>query len=128
MLKQRVMFFSAAVLVIAVIYTAHGQQRESRGREPYTPTKIEWLALELQAYYGDQTYRDDPYVVYFHHHELDTIEVHLRYMGRRDQGVELELQTAKDMVRFLANKHGWQDWVKTTEDVRKSSEESLPDR
>lgn len=121
MLKQPAFVLCAAMF--AVVISAVGEQAGPEGGEPYSPTRIEWLALELQAFYGDNSYRDDPYVVHFHHHGHDTIEVQLRYNGRRDGGVERELQTAKEMVGFLAKQHGWQDWVKVTEDVKNAREE-----
>jgi hypothetical protein len=115
------------MLLGAAIYSAYGQQSESEGRQPYSPTKIEWLALETQAYYGDHLYGEDAVTVFFYHHEPDTIEIHLRYRGRRDQRVELELRSAKTNVGYLARKHGWEDWVKITENVRRMSDESLPE-
>ena len=88
------------------------------GSEPYIPTKLEWLILDLQATYG-VTFGDDlDLAITFmksHRDDPNTVVVYCQYAPRSDRvTVNETIEQRKSLVRSTAKIYGW-DWVKVKE-------------
>jgi hypothetical protein len=59
---ERTVILLAFLLLFFALSGANGQQ-QSPGNEPYTPSKIEWAALELQVRWGEAMTEGSPVVV-----------------------------------------------------------------
>ena len=55
------------VLLAAMLVSPVGADESKPGDEPYTPTKLEWLAVYMQAHYGKLDTTDDDVTVRFAH-------------------------------------------------------------
>ena len=88
----------------------------SPGLEPYTPTKLEWLQLEAQIELAENA--ASCYAVNVTKREPDTIVVVVPYMRcMTAEGARVVAEAEVEEVRFLAQKHGWNAWVKIEKDV-----------
>ena len=90
------------------------------GGESYTPRKLEWLALNLNAAFAVKHLHTQGYTMMFSPEDkTDTIVILLltdKVMTERQKfRMETSLILARRVVPFLAKQHGWQDWVKVKE-------------
>ena len=87
---------------------------------PYTPTRLEWLALSMEAQLGQRLSPEDPYSVSFV--ELDsenTILIYARYLPTLDRRIlNTRIENAKEVIRLAAQAKGWSSWLKIREDVK----------
>ncbi len=84
---------------------------KTQGDMPYTPTKLEWLALQLNILAGYQTENID--IDYIEVKNKDTIVIHIGYSPNTSAEIlTLAEKASKDAVRRLAKLYGWDNWVK----------------
>lgn len=87
----------------------------SPGREPYTPTKLEWLQVEAQTELAENA---PCYAVNFARRAPDTIVVVIPYKRcMNEEGARVVAVQDVEAVRLLARAHGWDGWVKIEKDV-----------
>jgi hypothetical protein len=98
----------------------HAQQksRQLRGIEPYTPTKLEWLALELNAEGRQEFTWDSPFALTYVCIEKDDAILiyvwHLPQVNR--EAMNSAIDTARQLIEGKAKSRGW-DWVTIKEKV-----------
>jgi hypothetical protein len=113
---KRLMILLAGILIGATtaICTAHAQKKElPPGMLPYTPTRVEWLALNLQANYKTDWSPDSDYSVNFIPDFPDTIAIAVGYTDKASAAlVDQAVEGAKALVGKEANNFGWSKWVK----------------
>jgi hypothetical protein len=112
-------------IVVFGVSVAIGQGLQSRrpGMEQYTPTKLEWLAVELNAAnsievgnFGAPSGFID--INYFARHQDDAILILVQYTSNtRREDINDWTQIAREAVQTAAKNHGW-DWVKTREETK----------
>lgn len=96
----------------------------SPGMDKYTPTKLEWAAVELNAYFRDKFAEGSFFVkqkfeVSYRAKTPDTIIVRCAYsanMSRPDLNKLVE--ALKKMVSNYASRKGFGDWLKVEEETR----------
>lgn len=94
-------------------------QNDLQGGMPYTPTRLEFLAVELNAYARLQTLDSDHFTLMFSPRATDdTIIIFVR----DNQGVDFDnmrnaIKEARGILQTLVGAHGWNDWVRVTEDI-----------
>ena len=78
-------FLAGAFLCLA-FQDAIAQQAPSRpGLQPYTPTRIEWLALLLQAQLRQDATVDSPFSLNVVNSDHETILIFVRYQPNTDR-------------------------------------------
>jgi len=101
----RVWLLAAAVAVSAVMLMQLpgllAAPKKSPGSEAYQPTKQEWLALKLQAYYGDNDMNDDGIAVWFEPHpdKPDTVIGRFTYWAENDNFTFKWLESVRDRMK-----------------------------
>jgi hypothetical protein len=81
----------------------------------YTPSRIEWLALELQAYYGDTSFGNERHKVNFLVDGDDTIIIVVHYLSGVDrEQMNKRVESARRIIGLSARNRGW-NWVKIKE-------------
>lgn len=85
---------------------AAGQAPHEPGLEGYTPTKLEWVALELQAYYGHPLDSRGLAITY-RPRSPDTIIVEADYLPQA--GIDEAISRAVDLAKQVAadRKYTW---------------------
>lgn len=109
------------------------QQTMNRpGLTPYTPTRIEWLALTVNSQLQYERQAEDLYEVFVVPADHETLEILFRYHAgtiRRPHNnptrlamMKSKINTARDLIMTTARRYGWENWVT----IREPVEMSLP--
>lgn len=110
------------VLVIGCAAFAFAQQgkKELQGNKPYTPTRLEWLALEMNASDRKTATERLPWRVSFvPNHKEDAILIFVLYypsVNREKMNKDIERRIL--ITKTTAKKYGWESWLKVQEKVR----------
>jgi hypothetical protein len=109
------------VLIFLAGFSLRAQLSQHRpGDEPYTPSKLEWAALELQASYGNPSWtNDEPVQInYIDSGDGATVLCILQYPPEvTAQLVKLNRDTAQKVFDKFVEGRGWK-WVKIRFDER----------
>jgi hypothetical protein len=104
-------FVLIVVVTIGAVATwnLYAQQEQPEGDKPYTPTKLEWLALLLNV---EQKGEGEIQIVFRPHREKkNTIKAQVVHAPQADKSlVKAHVTIAKRSVARISQQHGW-DWV-----------------
>jgi len=83
------------------------------GMMPYTPTRLEWLTVDLEASYHQDFGRDTPYSLHYLPKAPNTVLIFVHHTSETPAGaLETAIDAAKQQVNQDASSHGWSSWVK----------------
>jgi len=104
-------FFAGAMTLVC---STQGQKYASPLMEPYTPTRLEWLALDLESRFKSQLSGDAGIVsTDFTANAPDTVVVSVMYTTDASAAVvDAVIEHAKDFVKMDAESYGWSKWIK----------------
>jgi hypothetical protein len=99
--------------------TGNEQQTPNRpGLTPYTPMRIEWLALLTRASLRQAASTDSPYSLDIIPVDHETLLIVVRYLPTANREiVNRAITTAQNVIRSTAASYGWDTWVKIQERV-----------
>src|SRR6185295_19043198 len=110
---------------LVVISLAEEQQMPNQpGLTPYTPTKIEWLALTVNAQLQYERHAEDLYEVFVVQADHETLEILIRdHLGRSSRQrsttklaiMKSKIKTTRELVMATAKRYGWENWVRIRE-------------
>lgn len=113
-----------AVLVATAALTIGSRQvlsgpDELEGGKPYVPSRLEWLATHLNAFYRVSLSRETQYsLTYVAVHDEDAILIYVRYYPQADrETVNGSIENAKELIKITARSKGWIAWLKVKENV-----------
>ena len=97
------------------------------GSEHYTPTKLEWLAVELNSTLSKRYTQADPYLLNIvPMRNEDTLLIFVRYHPQLDREVlNIVLDSTREVIRINAESRGWDTWLQVRERVERISTSSL---
>ena len=115
------LFVMVVVALAALVYAQ--SHRTSPGQEPYTPTRLEWLTVRLEASnLKDTDYSTCGYLLSYTSLAPDTIVIFVSYGDRVDRAeMNKAVEHAREIVRLRARHYGW-NWVKIKEKYGKLRE------
>ncbi len=120
---KRYLIISAAVAVFCAatgFAIAHARAPRLQGSEPYTPTKLEWLAVELNGNYRHENPLSSYHIFFDTFPNEDAIvivAIHNPDVDRRS--MNSRIAQCRAAVTRMAKRYGW-DWVQIREDVRQT--------
>jgi hypothetical protein len=107
---------SVVVLLVGFLVGAvtHGQRNQSPLMEPYTPTRLEWLALDLESRFKTQLEGGAGISsLDFTAVAPDTVLVTILYTNDASVAVvDTVIEQAKSFVNEDAVSYGWSKWVR----------------
>lgn len=110
-----------SLFLFFISFPVNGEQVQSmsEGMKPYTATRLEWLALELNAYYRTEMNDLEGYMLTFVPLEKDnTILIYVGYNKQtRRELMNRGIDNARKMVEKVARSKGWNSWLKIREEV-----------
>lgn len=116
----------AAVLVAIVAVTESGltlaqtEQAEKPGAQAYSPSRLDWLATNLSAYYRKSMAADGYSIDYLPVGEEDAILILVRAYPQADaQAMQKDILAAHKLVTITAHSYGWDGWVKVKDKMEK---------
>jgi hypothetical protein len=128
MLNRNLEVLSKTLLIIGVVTAiamfphtwVHAQKASSPGMEPYTPTKLEWLALECGVGLASGSELETRSVdVVATMKEPDTIVILVVYTPNVDRKyMNMKIDGARLIINQTVANHGWGDWVKIKEEFK----------
>ena len=118
--------FAATVVLAWQGAVAYGQQVQSKpGLLPYTPTRIEWLALVVNAQLRQDATVDNPFSLSVVQSDHETLLIFVRYHPKTDREImNRSIETAREVIRITTNSYGWSKWVKVRELVEMANPKS----
>lgn len=122
-MRQYVIVFSIVVVILASMTLNTKSQPQSpvlHGWEPYTPTKLEWFSVELNASYRIELNQDNGYLLLFYPiQKEDTIVIMVRYRPSvQRETINVVIESARQAIKASAEFYGWDKWLKVREDVQ----------
>jgi hypothetical protein len=122
--------YLAGVIFCSVFHSAIAQQMQGRpGFQPYTPTRIEWLALSLQSNLRQDATVDSPFSLNVVNSDHETILILVRYQPNADREImNMSVETAREVTQITAKSYGWNSWVKIKERVEMVKPRNEPGR
>lgn len=107
-----------AILCLTLYSAAAQQVMNDPGLQPYTPTRIEWLALSLQAQLRQDATVDLPFSLNIINPDHETILIFVRYQPNVDREImNMAVETAREVTWITARSYGWNSWVKVKERI-----------
>jgi hypothetical protein len=112
------------VLLLVVVVTGAGvlfaQVNAARqGSQPYTPTRLEWLAVALNAADRTDPSPDKLYELFYMQNELeDAIIINVFYHPAVNREImNADIIGAQKVIKAYIEAYGW-DWVRIRENVQ----------
>jgi hypothetical protein len=102
-----------------VVSLANDQQTPNRpGLTPYTPTKIEWLALAVNSQLRQDASADSPFSLAVVQSDHETLLIFVPYDPTVNREImNSTIDTARKVIMSTAKSYGWEKWVKIRERV-----------
>lgn len=115
-------FLLVIALVVCLVFIAHAADTPKRlfGNQPYTPTRLEWLAVELNAGLRVPLSEETRFSIDFVPlGKEDAILIFVRYLPTVNREVmNMSIDTARKVISINAKSYGWLSWLKVKEDVQ----------
>jgi len=91
--------------------------KELEGGKPFIPSRLDWLATTLNAYYRIE---ESSYSLLFVPIEnQNAILIYVRYWPKVNrETMNLRIENAKELIRISAKSYGWNSWLKIKENVK----------
>jgi hypothetical protein len=117
-MATKAVLLSVIVFLVGVI-AATGQVHQSEGDRPYTPTRREWIALELNANWREDLTKNDFSMQFAApRYQEDTILIFVNYLPSVNRQImNGAIEAAKQAIAIEAKGHGW-SWLKVKEQVQ----------
>jgi hypothetical protein len=102
--------------------TRNEQETPNRpGLTPYTPTKIEWLALDVRSQLQQDASADSAFFLSVVHVDHETLLISVRYLPTVNREMmNSAIDSARKVIMNTAKSYGWDNWVKIREQVEMS--------
>ena len=102
--------------------TRNEQETPNRpGLTPYTPTKIEWLALDVRSQLQQNVSADSLFSLSVVHVDHETLLIVVRYpLTVNREMMSSAVDAARRVIMTTAKSYGWENWVKIREQVEMS--------
>ncbi len=103
---------------VVVSFASEQQTPNQPGFTPYTPTKIEWLALVLNSQLRQDSNSDSLFTLSVVETDHETLLIFVRYLPNVNREImNSAIDTARQVIMITAKKYGWDKWVKIRESV-----------
>lgn len=92
----------------------------TEGAKPYTPSRLEWLAVKLNAELGRQFSQGGFQMLFVPAETENTILIIVNYFkGTVPEGqIETEVKHAKKVIQLTAKARKWDSWLEVKEIVK----------
>jgi hypothetical protein len=121
MLKAKRFVVVSCLLLTGVGAFTLAQNRASQheGAKPYTPTRLEWLALEMNAESRRSVTAENPFTLEFVAiSDEDTIVIYVQYVPSVNREIlNRAVDSARKIVAIRAEGLGWASWLKVKEKI-----------
>ena len=120
MMNQKIKFQIIFVLmVLFIVLIKPSMTLALEGYKGYTPSRLEWLAVELNASHRVDLHGSLDYLMTFVPIEKsDTILIYVRYLRSVNREVmNLNIDSVRKVIDMIAKRHGWY-WLNVKENIQ----------
>jgi hypothetical protein len=104
------------LICVAALVCVAAETKES-GTDPYTPMKLEWLAMEANARNRDQQFRLG-YSIDYHYIVPNTLVINVMLTPECDRkNIDEIVRVYRQRVDTLIRLHEWGNWVEVREEI-----------
>ncbi|SRR5216684_1350296 len=116
---KRTVLIAASAFVLGIVITSAQNRALPEGARPYTPTRLQWLALDMEARMHKDLSTEDGFSLDFVGLDKDNaILIYVRYLPSADREIMNSIiENAKTVIGMSAKSEGW-PWLKIREDVK----------
>ena len=121
MTKFLACFLTAGFIGLASIAAVEAQSAPvTEGAKPYTPSRLEWLAVKLNAELGRQFSQGGFQMLFVPVEKDNTILILVNYFqGTVPEGqIDTEVKHAKKVIELTAKARKWDSWLKVKDIVK----------
>ena len=125
--KTKLVLTGILVASLIMIVTADSQRLDpvlTQGQHPYTPTRLEWLSVKLNALEtSDDVVRDGYAISYVPDpYHKNTIQIHCYYIPDQTNETNINeiIRQSQELTMAFAKNYGWDSWIKTKEIITSS--------
>jgi hypothetical protein len=117
--KLAIVVLPALLLVSALTIYAEQGQSIPEGMKPYTPTRLEWLAVELNATNRTDLNDLEGYTLSFIAMEKEnTILIYVGHTQKTNrQAMNIAINNARKIIEIYSKSRGWDSWIKIREKI-----------
>lgn len=93
---------------------------QAPGLEKYVPTRLEWLALQLNDLFRRDDVIQDRFMIYYRPGiDGESICVQVIYLDDADEKImDMWISRSKAYALEMAELYGWSSWIKVEVDVK----------
>ncbi len=120
-MQRRIILSLIMASVFLVVTTGIAQQKSPShpGAEPYTPSRIEWLATVLQANLRTERLTEDGFTLNIVMQDQETISIYVRYLPTVNREImNIGIESARYVIQITAKSYGWDKWLKVKENIQ----------
>ncbi len=121
MTKQYVAILGILVIITFLTVTwAQDRFSNLEGSKPYTPSRLEWLAVELNANLRISMSVNNGYLMNFAAIEKeDAVLIYVRYLPKVNrEAMNISINSAREVISIKTKQYGWNSWLKVREDIQ----------
>jgi hypothetical protein len=92
------------------------------GLTPHTPTKIEWLAIDVRSRLQQDASADRSFFLSVVHVDHETLLISVRYLPTVNREMmNSAIKSTRKLIMTTGKSYGWENWVKIREKVEMSA-------
>ncbi len=106
---------------IAFSMTVRAQEKTSKleGGRPYAPSRLEWLAVELNASLNIRLSKAGYSIDFIPVEKENAIMIYVTYLSNVDRELmNMDIDSVRDIIAIKAKVYGWSSWLKVKERIR----------
>lgn len=108
--------------VVAFSLEIEAQEKTSKleGWKPYTPSRLEWLAVELNATCNVPFSKDPGYsLALIPIEKEDAIMIYVNYFPNVNREImNINIDYVRDIIAIKTESYGWSTWLKVKEQIQ----------
>ena len=118
--KRGILLIACALIAMATFVWAQEPMAKLEGWKPYTPTRLQWFAVELNAGLRVDLSSESGYSMDFIPIEKeDRILIYVKYLPNVNREVmNMAINTAREVISIKAKSYEWSSWLKVKEQVQ----------
>jgi hypothetical protein len=107
------------IVIFAGMLCAQEAKDKLEGWKPYTPSKLEWLSVDLNSRMRADITVDSQFMLCFLPIEKeDTIVIYVKYLPSVNRAsMNIAINGAREVIAIEAKSKGWSSWLKVREKI-----------
>ena len=108
------------ILITSVVAFAQGRASQAEGSKPYAPSRLEWLAVDLNStMHSDASAENEFTMSFVPIANEDALLIYVNYLPSVNrERMNLKVDTARQVIASMSMSKGWSSWLKVKEQIQ----------